>query len=145
MDFSKHTQGTTSVKVHHAPGGKSNFSLAWETGPTSSDVTGKPNSKTSQQSAQQAQGSQNSYEPQPLKVQNQHLSQGFKIGDQGHYPLKGQNQVQQTSKIGQQTSQGKGQQQEQQQQSAAGGQTAAGKTSVKVHNPPGGKSNFTLG
>ena len=30
MDFSKHTQGTTSVKVHHAPGGKSNFSLGWE-------------------------------------------------------------------------------------------------------------------
>jgi len=29
MDFSKHNQGTTSVKVHHAPGGKSNFSLAW--------------------------------------------------------------------------------------------------------------------
>lgn len=34
MDFSKHTQGTTSVKVHHAPGGRSNFSLAWDEGPT---------------------------------------------------------------------------------------------------------------
>lgn len=31
MDFTK--QGTTSVKVHHAPGGKSNFSLAWDTEP----------------------------------------------------------------------------------------------------------------
>jgi hypothetical protein len=30
MDFSKHTQGTTSVKVHHAPGERSNFSLAWD-------------------------------------------------------------------------------------------------------------------
>ena len=30
MDFSKHSQGTTSVKVHHAPGGKSNFSLGWD-------------------------------------------------------------------------------------------------------------------
>lgn len=29
MDFSKHTDGTTSVKVHHAPGGKSNISLGW--------------------------------------------------------------------------------------------------------------------
>ena len=34
MDFSKHNQGTTSVKVHHAPGGRSNFSLAWDEGPT---------------------------------------------------------------------------------------------------------------
>ena len=31
MDFSKHSAGTTSVKVHHAPGGKSNFSLGWDT------------------------------------------------------------------------------------------------------------------
>lgn len=30
MDFSKHSQGTTSVKVHHAPGGKSNFSIGWD-------------------------------------------------------------------------------------------------------------------
>lgn len=29
MEFSKHGSGTTSVKVHHAPGGQSNFSLAW--------------------------------------------------------------------------------------------------------------------
>ena len=27
MDFSKHSTGTTSVKVHHGPGGASNFSL----------------------------------------------------------------------------------------------------------------------
>lgn len=30
MDFSKHSEGTTSVKVHNAPGGKSSFSLAWD-------------------------------------------------------------------------------------------------------------------
>lgn len=29
MDFAKNN-GTTSVKVHHAPGGKSNFSLSWD-------------------------------------------------------------------------------------------------------------------
>lgn len=40
MNFSKHTEGTTSVKVHHAPGGKSNFSLAWNDGPVPS--TSKP-------------------------------------------------------------------------------------------------------
>lgn len=56
MDFSKHNQGTTSVKVHHAPGGKSNFSLAWgDAEPTNqqpktqfqkkeqTEITSKPN------------------------------------------------------------------------------------------------------
>ena len=28
MDFTKHGQGTTSVKVHHQPGGQSTFSLS---------------------------------------------------------------------------------------------------------------------
>lgn len=32
MDFAKQN-GTTSVKVHHAPGGKSNFSLSWDAEP----------------------------------------------------------------------------------------------------------------
>jgi hypothetical protein len=30
MDFSKHSQGTTSVKVRHAPGGQSSFSIGWD-------------------------------------------------------------------------------------------------------------------
>ncbi len=30
MNFSKHSEGTTSVKVNNAPGGKSNFSLGWD-------------------------------------------------------------------------------------------------------------------
>ena len=38
MDFSKQN-GTTSVKVHHAPGGKSNFSLSWDAEPQ--QVVGK--------------------------------------------------------------------------------------------------------
>ena len=83
MDFSK--QGTTSVKVHHAPGGKSNFSLAWDTEPVKPKQT-KPTPAQTQ--------------PQPLAPQNQ--------------------QVQ-----------------------AAGVATA--KTSVKVHNPPGGRSNIIFG
>lgn len=32
MDHAKQ-DGTTSVKVHHAPGGQSSFSLAWDQGP----------------------------------------------------------------------------------------------------------------
>lgn len=38
MDFAKNN-GTTSVKVHHAPGGKSNFSLSWDAEPQ--QVVGK--------------------------------------------------------------------------------------------------------
>lgn len=32
MEYSKHTEGQTSVKVHHQPGGQSSFSLAHDTG-----------------------------------------------------------------------------------------------------------------
>lgn len=32
MDFSKHSEGQTSVKVHHQPGGQSSFSLAHDNG-----------------------------------------------------------------------------------------------------------------
>jgi len=44
MDFSKHSAGTTSVKVHHAPGGKSNFSLGWDDTPQTNNkpVNNKP-------------------------------------------------------------------------------------------------------
>lgn len=85
MDYTK--EGTTSVKVHHAPGGKSSFSLAWDTEPVKPSKQVKPSAPT----------------VQPLAPQN-HISQ-------------------QTS---QQT-------------------TQTAKTSVKVHNPPGGRSNIIFG
>lgn len=92
MDFSKHTQGTTSVKVHHAPGGKSNFSLGWDTPEVSSQPTKKP---------LQNQNQPNQYtQPTNLKGNN--------IMNNNDMPV-------------------------------------AGKTSIKVHNPPGGRSNFVLG
>ena len=40
MDFSKHDQGQTSVKVHHKPGGASNFSLAHDNGTGTDDRWG---------------------------------------------------------------------------------------------------------
>jgi hypothetical protein len=46
MEFSK--QNTTSVKVHHAPGGKSSFSLAW-------DEPQKPANQTQQQAKKNVQ------------------------------------------------------------------------------------------
>ena len=89
MDFSKHSEGTTSVKVHNAPGGKSNFSLGWDTN-----------------------------EPAPKKANTQPVAQ----------QPPAQQQPQSTAGLAQKKE-----------------QEPAGKTSVKVHNPPGGKSNFTLG
>lgn len=83
MDFTK--EGTTSVKVHHAPGGKSSFSLAWDTEPV------KP-TKFKPTTGQQPLAPQNNINP-PAQSSN----------------------------------------------------TAAGKTSVKVHNPPGGRSNIIFG
>ncbi len=96
MDFSKHSQGTTSVKVHHAPGGKSNFSLGWEEQPQKNNA---PKVEVQKNAAQEI----------PLKPNQQ--------------PVK----------------------QEQPKQEQKQEQPAAGKTSVKVHAPPGGKSNIIFG
>lgn len=89
MDFSKQ-DGTTSVKVHHAPGGQSNFSLGWD-------------------GAEQPKKTQPKAEQSSTQAQNQNVS----------------NQPAHTMQKSQQEN----------------GVT----TSVKVHNPPGGKSNFSLG
>ncbi len=93
MEFSKHGQGTTSVKVHNAPGGKSNFSLAWD----------EPVKPANQNVGKKAPQQEIALKPNQVVVNN----------------VKPQVQVQQ--------------------------QPAAGKTSVKVHNPPGGKSSITFG
>jgi len=42
MEFLKQ-DGSTSVKVHHAPGGKSSFSLSWDTEPIKVVGKSKPN------------------------------------------------------------------------------------------------------
>lgn len=89
MDFSKHSQGTTSVKVHHAPGGKSNFSLSWDNpAPTNTKPT-STNTKST-----------------PITINN--ITK----------PLAPNN---------------------------SNPQPTDAKTSVKVHNPPGGRSNIIFG
>lgn len=94
MDFSKHSQGTTSVKVHHAPGGKSNFSLGWDEPPKNN----APKPETQKNAPQEI----------PLKPNQAPVKQETKEAPKQEQP-------------------------------------AAGKTSVKVHNPPGGKSNIIFG
>ena len=53
MDFSK--EGTTSVKVHHAPGGKSNFSLGWD----STEAPKKTNPKAEEKKVVEKEPEQN--------------------------------------------------------------------------------------
>ena len=84
MEYSKHGDGTTSVKVHHAPGGQSNFSLAWG--------------------------------PEPTKPQNKPAV----VSQQPQQPLKN------TNRVFPQTD------------------NNDAKTSVRVRNPPGGRSNITF-
>jgi hypothetical protein len=91
MEFSKQEKGVTSVKVSNAPGGKSNFSLAW-------DEPAKP---------------ANQYQSH-LKKPQQEIT-----GKPNQLPAKQVVPVQQP--------------------------VPAGKTSVKVVNPPGGKSSITFG
>ncbi|EFX61314.1 hypothetical protein DAPPUDRAFT_274121 [Daphnia pulex] len=91
MEFSKHGQGTTSVKVHNAPGGKSNFSLAWD----------EPQKPVNQNQVKKAPQQEITLKPTQVGVNVKPV------------------QVQQ--------------------------QPPAGKTSVKVANPPGGKSSITFG
>ena len=85
MDFSKHGENTTSVKVHHAPGGRSNFSLAWG-------------------------------EPEPVKRQAPTVSPVVP-----QQPLRPSNHILPSSN------------------------ESDAKTSVKVRNPPGGRSSITFG
>ena len=87
MDFAKQ-DGTPSVKVHHAPGGKSSFSLAWDAEPQQNVGQGKK------------QVVNNQIHNQPVHKNVQSQPETYKSNAQ---------------------------------------------TSVKVHAPPGGKSNFTLG
>jgi hypothetical protein len=53
MDFAKQ-DGTPSVKLHQAPGGKSNFSLAWEAEPQQTVGQGKKQAVMPQNNNQQA-------------------------------------------------------------------------------------------
>ena len=95
MDFAK--QGHPSTKVHHAPGGQSSFSLAWDSEPQK-NVQKKP-------VVQQ----QNNIQPVNVPLQQNKNVQPQQNNIQ---PQQNKDNVQ---------------------------------TSVKIHNPPGGKSNFTLG
>lgn len=90
MDYTK--EGKTSVKVHHGPGGQSNFSLSWDTQPT--------NPVKTKQVPQQPQ--QSTYQDQNSKQSNN---------------TQTNDQVTSTT----------------------------GKASVKIHAPPGGRSNIQFG
>ena len=105
MDFSKHDQGQTSVKVHHKPGGASNFSLAHDDG-AADDRWGNSNKIGAKNNTAQAQVAATA-EPVNQAKKNQHTTES---------PFATDSTPQQAF------------------------------TSVKYSgNPPGGRSNFTLG
>ena len=60
MEFSKHSQGTTSVVVHHKPGGASSISLTGGYGDDKPDdkVTAKPGQGSYTKQSQQVSGVQ---------------------------------------------------------------------------------------
>lgn len=88
MDFSKQN-GTPSVKLHQAPGGKSSFSLAWDAEPQQNVAQGKKQVVIPQQQNNIQPVQKNVSQPEPYKSNAQ--------------------------------------------------------TSVKIHNPPGGKSSIVFG
>ena len=122
----------TSVKVHQAPGGNSTFSLGGE---HPGYEAPKPRNLESYAPAQ--------VDSSPSKVVNQHHTSNFSLGGYGDYePPK--------------SSYGKARVQEFKHDSVWTGesQVAGDKgqfdapqkahTSIKVHNPPGGKSSITF-
>lgn len=133
MDFSKHGKGTTSVKVNHAPGGQSNFSLAWDAPDNSTKNKGKNNQPQQQPPQQQLPQQQQQFKQQNHQQSNKQEQEVTQKVGQGYHHSKEQ---QITGKIGQKPEIKQVEQQQNQ---------GTGKTSVKVHNPPGGKSSFTLG
>lgn len=117
----------TSVKVHHAPGGQSNFSLGWG----------------NDQAPQQAPKSTSS-----IDLAKYHNQSSIVFGDDKPAPqTKNEPKPVEVPKEAPKVEAPKAQQQapvaNQQQQTQAQNQPA--KTSVKVHNPPGGKSSITFG
>ena len=138
----------SSVKLHYAPGGKSNISLGWDGDsqqqkPTQSYQSYQPGNQGYQPSnnqQQQSYGQQNNYSnarpdlygksaPFATDDNNSNTKTSVKV----HHAPGGQSNF---SLGNEQTDYGR-----------RGGNQGKEpeKTSVKVHNPPGGKSNFTLG
>lgn len=111
----------TSVKVHHAPGGQSNFSLGWG------------NDNAPQQPQQPQKGTSWRY------VGKYHNQSSIVFGEEPQKPA--QQAPKAVVEVQKPVQQGPGQPGNGPTNQA----TEAPKTSVKVHNPPGGKSSITFG
>ena len=68
MDFSNHSKGITSVKVHHQPGGASNFSLSHDPEPIGqASRGGNQYQQNHYQQPQQQQRQYKNYKESPSK------------------------------------------------------------------------------
>ena len=126
MEQSRHGQGITSVKVHHQPGGNQSFNIFGGEEPVKQHKPAVvPNVQNQQQS-----------DVFNAQVKNQQVS-SISFGQEevkSSAPAISQQQMQ--NQPVQRTS------------ADSGAIDESGNpvmTSVKVHAPPGGKSNFTLG
>lgn len=119
-------EGGRSTKVHHAPGGSSNFSIAGD----SNYEAPKPKNQTPFYETQDTSST---------KVKNQHYSSSFSLGG----PTPGGKQAPSSKPHFNQSNVYTG-------SSSVGGDKgqydapASAHTSVKVRNPPGGASSITF-
>eukprot|EP00330_Aristerostoma_sp_ATCC50986_P011331 CAMPEP_0114578768 /NCGR_PEP_ID=MMETSP0125-20121206/3276_1 /TAXON_ID=485358 ORGANISM="Aristerostoma sp., Strain ATCC 50986" /NCGR_SAMPLE_ID=MMETSP0125 /ASSEMBLY_ACC=CAM_ASM_000245 /LENGTH=147 /DNA_ID=CAMNT_0001769105 /DNA_START=55 /DNA_END=498 /DNA_ORIENTATION=+ len=131
----------SSIKVHHAPGGKSNFSLSWghdepQQQPVKKNTSQNMNEEYKNSGAFGTKKNHEQYDCSHTSVKVHHApggSSNFSLSHDNPNPY-------QTSS----NSYGYGQKKENVSPYATDSSNQNAKTSVKVHNPPGGRSNFTL-
>ena len=121
MDVSKHGQGTTSVKVHHQPGGASSFSLG-------GNYYGEDNAKPKQQQ-QRANNNIFGNDEEDKEQEQQRQQQNNVAAGQRQTP-NAQNNTNKNMDGVAETFDVFG--------------NKVGGTSVKVHAPPGGHSSITF-
>lgn len=147
----------TSVKVHHAPGGSSNLNLGWD-----DSSNARPTNKKQQAPHLQSNIAFGDYQEQPRNMRSEgnigeSNQTSVKVhaapGGNSNFNLSHGDEPMPTRSMNQQAfaTQGNSKPQysynQQQQQGQVESQEGNPnfKPSVKVHNPPGGRSNFTLG
>eukprot|EP00347_Sterkiella_histriomuscorum_P003815 403362832 len=120
--------GKTSVKIHNAPGGNSNFSLGWDTS----------NDKIQNNVSHQSQNSQNNYQSSYQRMNNNENI----YGGQQQQSIYGNNAM-----LSHQGPDNNYMMQNIQNQQPSQGAPSYGadRSSVKIHNPPGGRSSFQIG
>jgi len=126
MEQSKHSQGVTSVKVHHKPGGASNFSLGWG---EESDMPKRSGVKKER------------LDPSKMEAAGVARGKETKEEDQKHEEEESKGEAPASTPAAVPVSQPAAAKPEPVNE---GGKARDVQTSVRVHAPPGGKSSITF-